>query len=78
MLGRIAGRGFARALDVGCGEGRFCRILKAAGIFAMGIDPTERFSLKRDDVIPPATTGGARLSTLRSNPLCGRSRRLTP
>ncbi len=40
MLGRIAGRGFQRALDVGCGEGRFCRLLKAAGVSATGIDPT--------------------------------------
>ena len=40
MLGRIKGRGFQRALDVGCGEGRFCRMLKAAGVSATGIDPT--------------------------------------
>lgn len=41
MLERIHGRGFASALDVGCGEGRFCRMLRAAGISAVGIDPTE-------------------------------------
>lgn len=41
MLGRIAGRGFATALDVGCGEGRFCRILRTRGIAATGIDPTQ-------------------------------------
>ena len=40
MLGRLAGRRFERALDVGCGEGRFCRLLGAAGIPAIGIDPT--------------------------------------
>jgi SAM-dependent methyltransferase len=40
MIGRISGRSFRRALDVGCGEGRFCRMLKAAGIDATGIDPT--------------------------------------
>lgn len=28
------------ALDVGCGEGRFCRMLKAAGVRATGVDPT--------------------------------------
>jgi SAM-dependent methyltransferase len=28
------------ALDVGCGEGRFCRMLKAAGVSATGVDPT--------------------------------------
>ena len=41
MLERIHGRRFATALDVGCGEGRFCRILQAAGISTVGIDPTE-------------------------------------
>src|SRR5215469_16073826 len=42
MLGRITGRSFKRALDVGCGEGRFCRILNVAGIAATGIDPTSQ------------------------------------
>ena len=41
MLERIQGRRFAAALDVGCGEGRFCRMLQAAGISTVGIDPTE-------------------------------------
>jgi SAM-dependent methyltransferase len=40
MLRRIDGRGFATALDVGCGEGRFCRALRRRGIAAIGIDPT--------------------------------------
>jgi SAM-dependent methyltransferase len=40
MLGRVGKGRFERALDVGCGEGRFCRMLKAAGIAATGIDPT--------------------------------------
>src|SRR3954451_14125492 len=40
MLGRIGKGRFARALDVGCGEGRFCRMLKAAGVTAIGIEPT--------------------------------------
>lgn len=30
-----------RALDVGCGEGRFCRMLQAQGVNAIGIEPTE-------------------------------------
>jgi SAM-dependent methyltransferase len=34
-------RGFSNALDVGCGEGRFCRMLRAAGIESVGVDPTE-------------------------------------
>ena len=41
MLQRASARRFKRALDVGCGEGRFCRMLQARGIPAVGIDPTE-------------------------------------
>jgi SAM-dependent methyltransferase len=41
MLGRVATRRFERALDVGCGEGRFSRMLAAAGINVTGIDPTD-------------------------------------
>jgi SAM-dependent methyltransferase len=40
MMARVANGRFGNALDVGCGEGRFCRKLKAAGIAATGIDPT--------------------------------------
>jgi SAM-dependent methyltransferase len=40
MLARVSGDRFGNALDVGCGEGRFCRMLKAAGVQATGIDPT--------------------------------------
>ncbi len=41
MLERIRGRGFETALDVGCGEGRFCRILEALGVRTVGVDPTQ-------------------------------------
>ncbi len=41
MVARLDGRGFARALDVGCGEGRFCRILKGRGLpSVVGLDPS--------------------------------------
>ncbi len=40
MLAQCTGRGFIRALDIGCGEGRFCRMLKTVGVSAVGIDPT--------------------------------------
>jgi SAM-dependent methyltransferase len=40
MLERVEDRGFGAALDVGCGEGRFCRMLRRLGITAVGIDPT--------------------------------------
>lgn len=41
MLARIDAGRFTTALDVGCGEGRFCRALAARGIRTVGIDPTE-------------------------------------
>lgn len=40
MLARVRGRGFKAALDIGCGEGRFCRMLKREGIEALGLDPS--------------------------------------
>lgn len=40
MLQRVRARGFRQAVDIGCGEGRFCRMLKAEGIACIGIDPT--------------------------------------
>lgn len=40
MLARIRGGNFATALDLGCGEGRFCRMMQAEGIATTGIDPT--------------------------------------
>lgn len=40
MLARIERRGFRHALDVGCGEGRFCRMMRGQGIDAIGVDPT--------------------------------------
>src|SRR4051794_11406200 len=41
MLARVAAGRFTSALDVGCGEGRFCRMLGAKGIATTGIDPTD-------------------------------------
>jgi len=40
MLARVRGRGFRDALDLGCGEGRFCRMLRAEGVAPTGLDPT--------------------------------------
>ncbi|HEY4361846.1 MAG TPA: class I SAM-dependent methyltransferase [Bryobacteraceae bacterium] len=40
MLARAVARGPRKALDVGCGEGRFCRALKGHGVEVTGIDPT--------------------------------------
>ena len=40
MLARVRGRRFHDAVDIGCGEGRFCRMLGADGIRCIGVDPT--------------------------------------
>lgn len=40
MLPRVLSRSPKKALDVGCGEGRFCRMLKPHGVAVTGIDPT--------------------------------------
>lgn len=40
MLPRALAASPKSALDVGCGEGRFCRMLKQHGVKATGIDPT--------------------------------------
>jgi SAM-dependent methyltransferase len=40
MLDRIRRLHPRTALDVGCGEGRFCRMMQAAGVHTVGIDPT--------------------------------------
>ncbi|MCI4665226.1 MAG: class I SAM-dependent methyltransferase [Neomegalonema sp.] len=42
MLARIDAHSYRRALDVGCGEGRFSRMLRARGIDTIGVDPTAR------------------------------------
>ena len=40
MLARLHGRWFDEVLDVGCGEGRFCRMLKDRAGLVVGLDPT--------------------------------------
>jgi SAM-dependent methyltransferase len=40
MLAIVAELAPARVLDVGCGEGRFCRMLGQRGIAVTGVDPT--------------------------------------
>jgi len=40
MLPRALSRSPKRALDIGCGEGRFCRMLQPHGVEITGIDPT--------------------------------------
>jgi SAM-dependent methyltransferase len=40
MIARLGCAPYVTALDVGCGEGRFCRIMQQHGIRSVGIDPT--------------------------------------
>lgn len=40
MIERVKLSGAREALDVGCGEGRFCRILQGLGLKTTGLDPT--------------------------------------
>ena len=40
MILRALAKSPGRALDVGCGEGRFCRILRQSGVEVPGLDPT--------------------------------------
>ncbi len=40
MLPRALARSPKTALDVGCGEGRFCRMLQRQGVEVTGLDPT--------------------------------------
>ncbi len=42
MLERVRMANAQTALDVGCGEGRFCRMLASQGIRTTGLDPTQR------------------------------------
>lgn len=53
MRQRLALRPYRRALDVGCGEGRFCRVMRTYGIETVGIDPTRELldeARRRDPV----------------------------
>jgi ubiquinone/menaquinone biosynthesis C-methylase UbiE len=40
MIARVKASGARSALDVGCGEGRFCRMMKEIGLDTTGLDPT--------------------------------------
>ena len=40
MLEQVRLGSYRSALDLGCGEGRFCRMMQSLGIATVGIDPT--------------------------------------
>ena len=52
ILPRALARGAKTALDVGCGEGRFCRMLRAKGVDTTGVDPTSSLIAYARDVDP--------------------------
>lgn len=64
MTERIRGRGFKLALDVGCGEGRFCRMMQAEGIRTVGVDPTETLIDRARQLDPAGTYHLGRAETL--------------
>jgi SAM-dependent methyltransferase len=64
MLGRIERGDFRNALDVGCGEGRFCRMLRERGIAAVGIDPTTALLQKARERDPAGDYREGRAETL--------------
>jgi SAM-dependent methyltransferase len=64
MLARIEGRGFKSALDVGCGEGRFCRMLQARGVHTIGIDPTEALLARARQLDPQGDYRAGRAESL--------------
>jgi SAM-dependent methyltransferase len=67
MLARIEGRGFRNALDVGCGEGRFCRIMQRAGIRTTGVDPTEALLARARELDPDGDYRLGRAETMDAN-----------
>ncbi|SFG16859.1 Ubiquinone/menaquinone biosynthesis C-methylase UbiE [Novosphingobium sp. CF614] len=52
MLRRVALHPYRHAIDIGCGEGRFCRLLNETGIRTTGIDPTHAL-IDRARVLDP-------------------------
>jgi len=53
MRERTEGRGFSRALDVGCGEGRLCRMMRGWGVAeTTGLDPTRQLLTRAAELDP--------------------------
>ncbi len=55
ILSRIEGRGYRTALDVGCGEGRLCRILRDLNLATTGLDPTPSLLKRARELHPEGT-----------------------
>ncbi|MBY6112951.1 class I SAM-dependent methyltransferase [Mameliella alba] len=54
MMAAAKDSGAVTALDVGCGEGRFCRMLRSIGITAVGLDPTPQLLSRARELDPDA------------------------
>lgn len=52
MLARVREGRFRRMLDVGCGEGRFCRMAQVLGVETTGVDPTAALLGRARDLDP--------------------------
>jgi SAM-dependent methyltransferase len=52
MLDLVRAKGHKLALDLGCGEGRFCRMMQAAGLQTVGIDPTSALIRRARELDP--------------------------
>ena len=65
MMERVRAGHFATALDVGCGEGRFCRMMQTAGVATIGIDPVDALLAHARKLDP---TGNYRLGKAESLP----------
>ncbi|MEM7121504.1 MAG: class I SAM-dependent methyltransferase [Pseudomonadota bacterium] len=70
MLARLARRRFERALDVGCGEGRFCRVLQRMNIATVGIDLTAQL-VERAKLLDP--DGGYQVANAEQLPFADAS-----
>lgn len=64
MMQRVKASKAETALDVGCGEGRFCRMMAACGVTPTGIDPTAPLLAAARARDPQGTYVSARAETL--------------
>lgn len=55
VMARLRASGARTLLDVGCGEGRFCRMAAQAGVTTIGIDPTEGLIARAQELDPNGT-----------------------
>ena len=55
MRRRAAAAGPGRALDIGCGEGRFCRMMAEARMLTTGLEPVEKLRAAAQERHPGGT-----------------------